>query len=135
MAIHFILMINAGFINLTYTLTYILLYKLEIDEIFSAISKNILGNIVILQGEFDRRKRKCWIEELICEAFKCYLVLTVQEWFSNFVRKLAWVCYLIFMQCICLKRIGWRYNYYIYNVRNIIHHLSNLKITVEEVIL
>lgn len=59
MAIHFILMINAGFINLTYTLTYILLYKLEIDEIFSAISKKILGNIVILQGEFDRRKRKC----------------------------------------------------------------------------
>lgn len=45
MAIHFNLMLNAGFINLTYTLTYILLYKLEIDEIFSTISKKIMGDI------------------------------------------------------------------------------------------
>lgn len=89
MAIHFILMINAGFINLTYTLTYILLYKLEIDEIFSAISKKIMGNIVILQGEFDSSSIQHFLFLLICEAFKCYLVLTVQEWFSNFVRKLA----------------------------------------------
>lgn len=90
-------------------LTYILLYKLEINKIFNAIFKSI-GHIWLwcFSDEFGRRKRKWWSEEVMCETSKYYSLWTVQKWFQilpKFVQNCHEYVYLILCNIYIYKEL------------------------------